>query len=70
MGGTRVSTSSRVVPFRRRVLTFPSRTQVKRAKPVMRVSEVELLERLGESKRRRESNVVEFPRLPQQPRLF
>jgi hypothetical protein len=70
MGGTRVSTSSRVVPFRGRVVMFPTRTRVKRVKPVVRVSESELLERLGERKRPRETNVVEFPRLPQQPRLF
>lgn len=70
MGGTRASTSSRVVPFRKRVVTFPSRTQVKRAKPVVRVSEAELLERLGESKRRRESTVSELRRPPAQPRLF
>ena len=47
MGGTRVSTSSRVVPFRGRVLMFPTRTRVKRVKPVMRVSDSELLEQLG-----------------------
>jgi hypothetical protein len=70
MGGTRVSTSSRVVPFRGRVVMFPTRTRVKRVKPVMRVSEAELLEQLGELKRPRESTVVEFPRHPRQPRLF
>jgi len=70
MGGTRSATSSRVVPFRKRVLAFPPRTHVNRGKPVLKGGEIELLERLGERKRRRESSVVELRQRPQQPRLF
>jgi hypothetical protein len=70
MGGTRITTGSRVVPIRKRVLAFPSRTQVNRGKPVFKGGEIELLERLGESKRRRDTSVVELRQRPQQPRLF
>jgi hypothetical protein len=70
MGGTRITTGSRVVPFRKRVLAFPPRTKVNRGKPVLRGGEIELLERLGERKRRRDTSVVELRQRPQQPRLF
>lgn len=70
MGGTRIATSSRVVPIRKRVLAFSPRTQVNRGKPVVKGGEIELLERLGERKRRRESSVVELRQRPHQPRMF
>lgn len=70
MGGTRITTGSRVVPIRKRVFAFPSRTQVNRGKPVIKGGEIELLERLGERKRRRDTSVVELRQRPQQPRLF
>ena len=70
MGGTREATGSRVIPLRSRVFSFPQSRQVKPARPVIKGGEIELLERLGEIKRRREGTVLEFRQRPQQPRMF